>query len=380
MIAALAVALVAAVVAIALQRRQLSVARADRRQRERMAAVVEERLAAARTDIFRYATALDEVGPGVVLYHEDGREIVRNRSAREFAGARHADVLVQSAVTEEVAAALRGDTRRRTVELVGPPRRMLVIAATPVPAGGAVVVIDDVSERRRVDSVRRDFVANVSHELKTPVGALGILAEAIVDSDDEGVIRRLADRMTTEAIRVGRLIDDLLALARLETDDAPALESVRVASIVGDAVARVRGLAESRRVQVDATGASGEVVVLGDAGQLVAAVSNLLENACVYSEEGGAVAVRSRAVEAWVEIEVEDHGLGIPSSEIDRIFERFYRVDRARSRNTGGTGLGLAIVRHVATNHGGEVLVRSTEGAGSTFTLRLRSAAIALAS
>jgi len=369
----------AALIAFAIQRRKASLLRADLANRARLADVVDERLESARADIFRFATALDEVGQGVVLYREDGREIMRNRAAREFAGARHADALVQQAVADEVGAALRGETRRRNVELFGPPRRVLVVTATPVPAGGAVAVIDDISERRRVDAVRRDFVANVSHELKTPVGALGILAEAIVDADDVEVVRRLADRMTGEAMRVGRLIDDLLALARLEGDETGEPESVAVDVLVSDAVNRVRGIAESRAITVDA-GAVGDHVVLGDRAQLVSAVANLVENACVYSDEGATVHIRSHLDGPWLEVEVEDHGVGIPSGDLDRIFERFYRVDRARSRQTGGTGLGLAIVRHVAGNHGGEVRVRSVEGAGSTFTLRLPSGVVAAAS
>jgi two-component system sensor histidine kinase SenX3 len=376
---ALGAVVAAALIALVIQRRRTSLLRADLANRTRLAAVVDDRLESARADIFRFATALDEVGQGVVLYHEDGREIMRNRAAREFAGARHADALVQQAVADEVGAALRGETRRRNVELFGPPRRVLVVTATPVPAGGAVAVIDDISERRRVDLVRRDFVANVSHELKTPVGALGILAEAIVDADDVEVVRRLADRMTGEAMRVGRLIDDLLALARLESDDVGEPESVAVGALVADAISRVRGMAESRSVTVDATDV-GDHVVLGDRAQLVSAIANLIENACVYSDEGAAVTVRSRLDGPWLEVDVEDHGVGIPSGDIDRIFERFYRVDRARSRQTGGTGLGLAIVRHVAGNHGGEIRVRSVEGAGSTFTLRLPSGLVAAAS
>jgi two-component system sensor histidine kinase SenX3 len=376
---ALGAVAVTALLALVVQWRKASLLRADLTTRARLTAVVDERLEAARNDIFRFAAALDEVGQGVVLHHEDGREILRNRAAREFAGARHADALVQQAVRDEITAALRGETRRRNVELFGPPRRMLVITATPVPAGGAVAVIDDVSMHRRVDAVRRDFVANVSHELKTPVGALGILAEAIVDAEDVEVVRRLADRMTGEAMRVGRLIDDLLALARLEGEELGEAESLAVRSLVGDALQRVRAVAESRRIDIETSGV-GDEVALGDRAQLVSAIANLVENACVYSEEGAAVTLRTRVDGRFLEIEVEDHGVGIPSNELDRIFERFYRVDRARSRQTGGTGLGLAIVRHVAGNHGGEVLVRSVEGAGSTFTLRVPSGAVAAAS
>ena len=377
---AVAAIAVLAVVALIVQRRRVSLAAADLRSTRRLLDAVEDRLQSARVDIFRLTSALDEVGQGVVLFHGDGREILRNRAAREFAGARHADVLVQQAVAEEVAPALAGETRRRSVELFGPPRRMLVVTATPVPAGGAVVVIDDVSERRRADTVRRDFVANVSHELKTPIGALGVLAEAITDADDVEVVRRLADRMTGEAIRVGRVIDDLLALARLESEDASAFESLPLGAVVDDAVARVRGVAEHRGITIETGAVDARAIVVGDRSQLVGALANLLENACIYSDDGRDVVVRSRVEAHWVELDVEDRGVGIPSTDLDRIFERFYRVDRARSRQTGGTGLGLSIVRHVARNHGGDVRVRSTEGVGSTFTLRLPSRAVAAAS
>jgi two-component system sensor histidine kinase SenX3 len=257
---------------------------------------------------------------------------------------------------------------------------MLVITATSLPGGGAVAVIEDVSERRRVDAMRRDFVANISHELKTPVGALGVLAEAIADADDPADVERLTGRMTSEALRVGRIIDDLLALTRLESDDPPPSEHVVLADVVRAAVERVSGVADARRITLDVSGVDAQHVVSGDHRQLVSAVTNLLENACGYSDDGSEVTMRTHVDGTCIELDVEDHGVGIPSSDLDRVFERFYRVDRARSRDTGGTGLGLAIVRHVANNHRGEVRVSSVEGAGSTFTLRLPADTIAVAS
>jgi two-component system sensor histidine kinase SenX3 len=234
-----------------------------------------------------------------------------------------------------------------------------------------VAVIDDISERRRLDAVRRDFVANISHELKTPVGALGVLSEAIADAEDPDVVRRLADRMTDEALRAGRIIDDLLALARIESEETTSRDHVRIGDVVSEAVQRMVPLAEARRIAIDCDEVGAAHAVVGDPRQLVSAVANLIENACKYSDEGSGVNVRSRKQGRWIELDVVDGGIGIPSTDLDRVFERFYRVDRARSRETGGTGLGLAIVRHVATNHGGDVQVTSTEGLGSTFTLRL---------
>nr|MDP9006980.1 ATP-binding protein [Actinomycetota bacterium] len=239
----------------------------------------------------------------------------------------------------------------------------------------AIVVVDDVSERGRLEAMRRDFVANISHELKTPVGAMGLLADTIASEDDPAVTRRLAHRMTGEALRVGRIIDDLLDLTRIEAEEAPRREPVGVRTVVDEAVERVRPLSGARHILVDTDEVRPGHWVRADERQLVSAVANLLENACKYSDEGSTVEVRSRADGTSVEISVHDHGIGIPERDLERVFERFYRVDRARSRGTGGTGLGLAIVRHVATNHQGQVSVASREGEGSVFTLRLPNGA-----
>jgi two-component system sensor histidine kinase SenX3 len=380
MIAVLATLAFAALVAAALAHRRNALIRTDLEARDRMLATVEARLDAARRDIFQLTAALDEVPQGVVLCDVEGRPILHNRAADAFAGARHAEALVEPAILEELRGALGGQTRRRDLDLFGPPRRMLVITAAPLDGGGAVAVVDDVSERRRLDAMRRDFVANISHELKTPVGALGVLAEAITDSTDVATVRRLAERMTGESLRVGRIIDDLLALTQIEAEDAPPFEHVAARDVVVEAVQRVLPLADAHRIKLDTTHVVVSHTLLGDPRQLVSAVANLLENACKYSEDESEVIVRTRSDADWLELSVEDHGIGIPSTDLDRVFERFYRVDRARSRETGGTGLGLAIVRHVATNHHGEVRVTSTEGVGSTFTLRLPVRAMAVAS
>ncbi|HVM54939.1 MAG TPA: ATP-binding protein [Acidimicrobiales bacterium] len=371
----LAAVAAAALVATALLWRRATFLSDDLARAELRADAAEAVTQAERDRVAALRAAFDEVPQGVVLCDREGYEVLRNRTADAFAGARHAEALVEQAILDELRNALSGTPVRRNLDLFGPPRRMLAVIAVPLPDGGAVAVVDDVSERRRVDAMRRDFVSNISHELKTPVGALGVLAEAIVDADDSDVVRRLAERMTVEAHRVGRIIDDLLALTRIESDDA-ARETVRVADVVAEAEQRVRSLADAHHITIDTSEIGSGHVVIGDPRQLVSAITNLLENACKYSDDGSAVSVRSRVSGAWLEVEVEDHGIGIPSSDLDRVFERFYRVDRARSRETGGTGLGLAIVRHVASNHRGEVLVRSTEGDGSTFTLRLPVAVV----
>jgi two-component system sensor histidine kinase SenX3 len=280
-------------------------------------------------------------------------------------------------VQEVLDAAVAGRAQRRNLDILGPPRRVLLISAFPLDDGarpiGAVALIDDASERRRLEAVRRDFVANISHELRTPVGALAVLAETIAAEDDVAISRRLANRMTNEALRVGRIIDDLLALSRIEAEEQPVREPVQVDAVVADALDHVRSLAEANDITIDVSGVGHRHSVRGDRRQLVSAVANLLENACKYSDAGSTVAVTSEADGTWVEIAVRDEGIGIPSADLERVFERFYRVDRARSRATGGTGLGLAIVRHVAGNHRGDVRVTSREGEGSTFTLRLPS-------
>jgi two-component system sensor histidine kinase SenX3 len=327
------------------------------------------------TVIELFRLTLDETPLGVVMGDATGEIVFANEAARRFTDGRHAETIVRSAVDDLLARALAGEAVSDTLDLYGPPRWNLVLSARPLREGdavvGATVVLEDVTERRRLEAVRRDFVANISHELKTPVGALGVLAETLGDENDPDVVRRLAERIHHEAFRVNRMIDDLLELSRIEAEERPSREPVPVALIVADALERSRGAADARRIDVKVDDAAGDVAVIGDRTQLVSALANLVDNAVKYSDPGSPVEVRTRRVDGSVEIEVEDHGIGIPSRDLDRIFERFYRVDRARSRGTGGTGLGLAIVRHVANNHEGSVRVDSREGDGSTFTLVL---------
>jgi two-component system sensor histidine kinase SenX3 len=300
--------------------------------------------------------------------------VVRNRRSLDLQGGRHAAALVQGAVEEVVAAG--GGTRpvTQTLELHGPPPRTLQVTGTPMGRSdrplGTVVLVDDVSELRRLEAVRRDFVANVSHELRTPVGAMGVLAETLADEREPEVMRRLAGRITAEAERAGRLIDGLLDLSRIEAGGV-LRDTLDLATVIDVALERMAPLAEQLGVALVVRPGPPDLIMQGDDGQLVSAVANLLENAIKYSDPGSDVEVATKASDDWLGVVVSDHGVGIPGKDLERIFERFYRVDRARSRETGGTGLGLSIVRHVATNHGGEVLVESEEGIGSTFTLRL---------
>lgn len=239
-------------------------------------------------------------------------------------------------------------------------------------SGVVALVMHDVTEAHRVEAVRRDFVANVSHELKTPVGAISLLGEAIEDaSGDADAVRRFAASMQRESKRLATLVAELIELSRLQgAEPAPPQTNVDVAEIITECVDGIRAAASAKNITIVKAG-EATVSVPAVRAQLHAAVSNLLTNAISYSPNDTKVGVTHRVLDGYAEIVVKDQGIGIAARDIGRIFERFYRVDPARSRSTGGTGLGLAIVKHIATNHGGSVDVWSSEGDGSTFTLRL---------
>jgi two-component system, OmpR family, sensor histidine kinase SenX3 len=450
------------------------------------------------SDAIRLRRSLDTLTQGVVLCDENGTVIYRNGRANALMVSRHGDALAAQAVTDVLEDAWHEGSAERTLDLYGPPRRTLQVRARQIDDGrrplGVIALIEDVSERRRLEEIRRDFVANVSHELKTPMGALGLLAETLVSEPDPDVAQRLALRIHNEAFRVSRIIDDLLDLSRIESEEAPPREPVLVNLVMADAIERVRATADQRGLEIVLHEPSPPVAVLGDRRQLVSAMHALLENAITYSYDNSKVVVTGVAqrfnpnlshpsvvgesddarpdpvtgeypavaadaapedpasgdpapgdvaagrdasavqpvfvpeildqysplgqsapgasaatgttaptmpgpptVSAegdaagtgpadssaatspnWrieerdnVRLSVQDHGVGIPARDLDRIFERFYRVDHGRSRDTGGTGLGLSIVRHVANNHQGWVDVESREGEGSTFTLVL---------
>jgi two-component system, OmpR family, sensor histidine kinase SenX3 len=264
-------------------------------------------------------------------------------------------------------------TRELTIEVGEPPRRTVKVRARARPMGDRHVglVIDDLSEATRVENMRRDFVANVGHEIKTPVGALALLAEAALDAgDDTAATSRFLNRIQHEASRLSRLVQELLDLSRVQGGDPLAADAVNVDDVIDEAVDRSRAAAEANQIAIVRGGDVG-VVVSGEGSQLVTALVNLLDNAISYSHPSTQVTVNVQERDGWVEIAVKDEGIGIAESDRERIFERFYRVDPARSRATGGTGLGLAIVKHVVSNHGGVVRVWSTPGTGSTFTVSL---------
>jgi len=324
----------------------------------------------------RLVEVLEHVSEGLVICDETGEVVHRNQRAAEYIGTRHAEAIAAEAVRRLLHDALAGKSGSQPLDLFGPPRRTLKITAAPLGNDrgqvGAVAVIEDVSERRRLEAIRRDFVANISHELKTPIGALGLLAETLAAEEDPATIRRFVERMQVESFRVARIIDDLLDLSRIEAEESPHRELVRLHLVIAEAVERVRTMAQHKGIALDAAEPDPNLTVLGDRRQLVSAVHNLLENALKYSEKGSTVRLEATAAaDGTTDVIVGDEGIGIPSRDLERIFERFYRVDHGRGRDSGGTGLGLAIVRHIANNHGGDVVVSSQEGRGSTFTLRL---------
>jgi two-component system sensor histidine kinase SenX3 len=328
--------------------------------------------AVAETPVAQLDSVLNAIPLGVVVTDEQGIIVLGNHVVAGVEISRHIDVLVNEAAERIIKKSREiGSSVRETLELFGPPPRTLVIEARPLEGSKSVAIIEDISERTRIDAVRTDFVANISHELKTPVGALSILADTIRDEDDLKVIHRLSTKMVKEANRMAKTIDDLLELSRIELDVSAVLEPVSVFSVIAESIDRMAYFAAQAGIGIVSQLPEADCVVKGDRLQLVSAVSNLVDNAVKYSEKGDKVSVHVSPGDATIDISVSDEGIGIPQSDIDRIFERFYRVDRARSRGTGGTGLGLSIVRHVMNNHGGSVNVTSQEGEGSTFVLTL---------
>ncbi|MGI9605575.1 MAG: sensor histidine kinase [Acidimicrobiales bacterium] len=324
----------------------------------------------------RTEAALDRMTTGVVIADADGTIVFRNSIADPFAARGNpGDALAEDVIHARLADAVRGVDTDEELRLDGPPQRFLVVTGSPlVTAGeliGAIVLVDDVSEQQRLDAVRRDFVANVSHELRTPVGALSLLAETIEGESDPGTVARFMDRIQNETTRLARLIDDLLDLSRIEGGMGDRVEPMEIAGVLAEARASVAELAESSKVELRLETNDLESAVVGDRGQLVSAVTNLFENGVKYTAAGGSVTAHVSEHGDELSIAVADTGVGIPEPDRDRVFERFYRVDRGRSSETGGTGLGLSIVRHVAVNHGGRVELESTDGEGSIFTIVL---------
>jgi two-component system sensor histidine kinase SenX3 len=341
----------------------------------RAEAVARGDLAVAEERSSRLTAALDAIGDSVIVVDAAGTELARNVAASRFRAARHSNAAVAELIDRLVARALEGEDCEQELPLFGPPREVLVVRARPLhvdgASAGAVVVVRDVTEQRRTDDVRRDFVANVSHELKTPIGALALLAETIASTDEPDTARALTDQMLRETDRLARIVDDLLDLSLIEIQEAPSRDPVPAAVLVQEAIDRMEPAAAAAGIGLHVEDRTAGASLHCDKRQVVSALTNLLDNAVKYSERGSGIEVSSAVDGDRLVLSVRDAGIGIPRGDLERIFERFYRVDHARSRDTGGTGLGLAIVRHVAGNHDGDVSVESSEGEGSTFTLRL---------
>lgn len=314
-----------------------------------------------------------------VVLDEEG-DVVRASPPAYALGIVRDDRVVHAAIRDLVEQVRRdGVIRDEELDLPrGPLGRGIVVLQVRVAQVAPhliLVLAEDRTEARRVEAVRRDFVVNVSHELKTPVGALSLLAETVEDAaDDPAVVRRFAGRMRTETERLSTLVHEIIELSRLQVTDAlQGVTVVDVDAVVDEAVARSSTKAQDKEIRISRTGETG-AQVYGDHALLVTAVRNLVDNAVSYSGPRSNVSVGVRRRAELVEISVVDEGIGIAHDVQDRVFERFYRVDPARSRETGGTGLGLSIVKHVAADHGGDVTVWSVPGTGSTFTLRVPAA------
>ncbi|MBE1486742.1 two-component system sensor histidine kinase SenX3 [Plantactinospora soyae] len=359
----------------------------------RRPAIANDEMAAGLPGLGR--KSLDSLRVGVVVLDAHDVPVLVNPAARAM-GLLRVGATPGTVAAHPIIRTLAGQVRRtgvrREVELDLPRGREggmsdplgVHLRAMGLGSGYIAVEAADVTESHRVARVRRDFVANVSHELKTPIGALQLLAEALLDateqspgngvldpSEDVMAARRFAVRIQHESTRLGKLVNELLELTRLQgAEPLPAPDPVSLDWVTAEVLDRTRTAASAREVAVVVEG-ERDLTVYGSDSQMATAVSNLVENAIAYSGEQTQVTVTVRSSAEHIEISVADQGIGIAPDDVDRIFERFYRADQARSRQTGGTGLGLAIVKHIATNHGGRVEVSSTLGGGSTFTLRL---------
>ncbi|MEV1047972.1 ATP-binding protein [Streptomyces sp. NPDC049916] len=326
-------------------------------------------------------TVLSVLSSSAVVLDESDNVVKASSAAYALGLVRGGRLAVEPMLTMARDTRRDGEIRQGELDL---PRRgtgrgdTLAVSARVAPLGSRLVLllVEDLTEARRIEAVRRDFVANVSHELKTPTGALSLLSEAVMDaSDDPEAVERFAGRMQIEATRLTNLVQELIDLSRVQNDDPlEYAEPVSVETLIDEAIDRCRQQAGSKQITMASAGADG-LTVWGNRGQLVGALGNLVENAVNYSPARTRVGIAARRLSSpggdLIEIAVTDQGIGISEKDRERVFERFYRVDPARSRATGGTGLGLAIVKHVAASHGGEVTVWSSEGQGSTFTLRL---------
>jgi two-component system, OmpR family, sensor histidine kinase SenX3 len=344
---------------------------------------------AGELSVMRGAVAAAPVA--LVVVDSGGREVCASDSAAGLLAGSVSAVLPRQVLQSVVQRAVYARAScHEAVDVFGPPSRTLTVTAIPVPnppeptsgvgapygnACPVVVLIEDTTEIRKAEMARRDMVTNISHELRTPVGAVALLAETLTNEKDPDTIRHLAGRLEIEAERLAATLHDVLSLSRLEAAGPADRSVLELGELVRVCCAKLQQSAHVVGIDLQVGRISADLQVTGDGSLLRRAIDNLLENAIKYSDKGQPVVVEafasSRPDGEFATVTVKDSGIGIPLRDRQRIFERFYRVDRARSRDTGGSGLGLAIVRHVAVSHDGHVDVESLEGVGSTFTLRI---------
>ncbi len=313
---------------------------------------------------------LDFLETGVIVADNNSNHKFRNKAAIAMTGIRYVDILIDQAVDEMIKQLEQEGTGSRILEAVAGTTRFLQIRGRNLKNEYILVTVEDITAKSRIETVQTDFVANLSHELKTPIGAVAALADSLNGETETAVVWRLAERIVSESHRMARIVDALLDLSRIEFSGTEDWTEVDLAPVLVEVVSTNQHAAKRQGIELSLTGAS-HLNVLGDRSQLLSGFSNLVDNAIKYSEPGGIVSVSSSIVGQLVVVAITDHGIGISKQHQDRIFERFYRVDKARSRATGGTGLGLSIVRHIVLEHGGSIDVVSEEGIGSTFTIRL---------
>jgi two-component system, OmpR family, phosphate regulon sensor histidine kinase PhoR len=330
------------------------------------------------------ATLLELVGVGILRVADDQTIVIANHAAHVFLGAAPGSLVgrtvmeafIDHGVEAILAGARAGATANGELAAVRGDRPSLLIRARRSPTAGIWLVLDDVSELRRLQRIRAEFVDNLSHELRTPITTVRLLAETLTrEMDEEGASARARDmvgKIDVEAGHLAQMVGELLDLAKIEQDSAPLyLDEVDLGLIVRVSVERLSLFAERQRVTLRPDLPSEPLWIRGDDVRLGQLLVNLLHNAIKFSPAGGEVKVRAHGAEGEVVVSVEDHGVGIPSADLDRVFERFYKVDKARVRGKGGTGLGLAIARHIVEGHGGRIWVESVEGQGATFSFAI---------
>jgi two-component system phosphate regulon sensor histidine kinase PhoR len=346
-----------------------------------------DHFAELRSSRDQLSTVLNSMIEAVIVIDDRQRVVLRNASAsrlfrlpKESIGRPLFELVRQPQLQNWVELTLGArEVAGGELLLTSPTSRTLSVRVQPLPEGStggrAMVVATDISQLRRLEEIRQEFVANASHELKTPLASIKACLETLVDGgaiDDPEVRDRFLNVVSEQADRMDHLIRDLLSLTRIENDEADLdLHPVDLESLVTQSVGRQRQTAERKRISVRIEPPADPVEPLGDEESLEHILDNLIDNAVKYTDAGGVVTIRWRPDGDWCLLEVQDTGIGIPHQHLDRIFERFYRVDRARSREVGGTGLGLSIVKHLVQNQGGEIRVASQMGKGTSFSVRL---------